>query len=67
LVQLKKTQDDPNHGIIPRRGIEHGVVDGSVRPFNVEVPLDESSPLMVDGIHQHSRLGFCFALGNKTP
>ena len=42
--------------LVAKRGINHGVVDGAVRPFDVEILLDEIDALAINGIHE--LLGF---------
>jgi hypothetical protein len=49
-----------NDGLIADRGIDHGVVNGAVRPFNAEILLDEIDALTVNGIHE--LLGFLLTL-----
>jgi hypothetical protein len=45
-----------NDGLIADRRIDHGVVNGAVRPFDVEILLDEIDALAVNDIHE--LLGF---------
>ncbi len=47
-----EVQNHVNDGLIADRGIDHGVVDGAVRPFDVEILLDEIGALPIDGIHE---------------
>jgi hypothetical protein len=49
-----------NDGFITDRGIDHGVVNGAFRPFDVEIFLDEIVALAVNGINE--LLGFVLTL-----
>jgi hypothetical protein len=49
-----------NDSIIADRSIDHGVVNGAIRPFDVEIFLDEINTLAINCVHQ--LLGFLFAL-----
>ena len=48
---IRKFQNLLNDSLVADRGIDHGVIDGAVRPFNMEVFLDEIGALPIDGIH----------------
>jgi hypothetical protein len=61
-----KAQDSLNHGLISRRSIEHGVINRTVRPLDVEVFLDERTPLVVNRIDERFCRCFRFALRNKA-
>src|SRR5947199_7474028 len=56
-------QNHVNDGLIANRGIDHGVVNGAIRPFDAEILLDEIDALAVDGIHELP--GFLLALATS--
>jgi hypothetical protein len=58
-----EVQNHVSDGLIADRGIDHGVVDGAVWPFDFEIFLDEIGTLAVDGIHE--LLGFRLALASR--
>ena len=41
-----------NDGLVPCRGIDHGVINRAVRPLDFEILFDEISPFEIDGVHQ---------------
>src|SRR5712675_790270 len=51
-------QNHVNDGVIAHRGIDHSVVNGAIRPFDAEIPLDEISAFPIHRIHQF----LCFIL-----
>jgi hypothetical protein len=55
-----KIQNHVNDGLIADRSIDHGVVNGAVGPFDVEILLDEIGALPIHGIHE--LFGFLLAL-----
>src|SRR5437016_4064879 len=56
-------QNHVNDGLIANRGIDHGVVNGAIRPFDAEILLDEIDALAVNGIHELP--GFLLALATS--
>ena len=56
LDGFHEIQNDVNYGRIADGGVDEGVVNGAVRPLDVEILLDEIDALAVDGIHE--LLGF---------
>src|SRR6266576_954204 len=62
----EKAQDRLNHGSIPQISIEHGVVNGTVRPVGMEVFLDEGTTLVVNRVDDHFCISFRFGFRNKA-
>jgi len=62
-IVCTEAQDCPNHRFVSQVSIDHGMVDGTVGPLGVEVPLDERGTLKVDSIHLTflHRLRHCLA------
>src|ERR1700689_1191218 len=56
IYGLHEIQNHVNDGLIAERGVDHGVVDGAVRPFDVEILLNKIVALAVHGVHE--LLGF---------
>ena len=48
-------------GLIADLGVHHSVINRAVRPFDVEILLDEISAFAVDAIHQFFGFLFGFA------
>src|ERR1700691_2118014 len=53
-------QNHVNGSLVADRSIDHGVVNGAIRPLDVEILLDEIHTLPVNGIDE--LLGFLVAL-----
>lgn len=55
-------------GFVADRRVHHRVVDGAVRPFRMEILLDEIDALSIDGIHELLSfiLGFAAATIRRT-
>ena len=44
-------QDHVHYRLIADRSIDHCVINGAVRPFNVEILLDKISAFPINGVH----------------
>ena len=60
-------QNHVDDGLIADRSIDHGVVNGAVRPFNVEILLDEIGALAVNSIHQQLGVLLTLAASQEAP
>jgi hypothetical protein len=60
---VHEIQNHVNDGIIADRCIDHGMVESAVRPFDVEILLDEIMALVVNGIYKLQ--GFILALATR--
>src|SRR4051812_39774527 len=63
---LQKTQNRPNHLFLAQRRVDHGVINRTVGPLDLEIILNKGGALMVDGFHQRLRVRRCFTLRNKA-
>ena len=61
-----KAQDSLNHGFISESRIEHGVVNGTVRPVGMEIFLNEGTTLVVHLVDKHFCISFRSSLRNKA-
>jgi hypothetical protein len=55
-----------NGGLIPGRCIDRGMVSGTVRPFDVEILLDEIVALAVNRIHELMGLSLTLAASKEA-
>jgi hypothetical protein len=60
---LHKIQNDVKDRLIADRSIDHRVVNGAIRPFDVKLLLDEIGAPLINGIHE--LLGFFLALSGS--
>src|SRR4051812_48265714 len=63
---LQKTQNCPYHLFLAQRRIDHGVINRTIGPLDMEIILNKSGALMVNRFHQRLRLRRCFTLRNKA-
>src|SRR5271154_1672646 len=65
---IKRSYDIQNHvndSLIADRSIDHGVVNGAIRPFYVEIFLDEISTLAINCVHELLRFFFALAASQQ--
>src|SRR5215469_9444001 len=60
-------QNDVDYGIIPQRRIQHAVIDSAIRPFDVEILLNEISAFAVDSIDEVQSLLLALAARQQAP
>jgi len=60
-------QNHVNDGLIANRGVDHGVVNGAIRPFDAEILLDEIDSLAVYGIHELPSFLLALATCQQAP
>src|SRR5689334_21525667 len=63
---LLESQDGVNDDVVSRSCVQHRVIERSVWPLHVEITLDKSSPVAVDGVHQPCHLFLAHAIGYQT-
>ena len=51
-ARWEKAHDRKNHAFVARRRIEHGVVEPTIGPADMEILLDEIGPLLINAINQ---------------
>ena len=56
-----------NDGLISDGGVDHGVINGAVRPFDMEILLNEIGALAIDGIHALLSFFLSFAASHEAP
>jgi hypothetical protein len=61
-----ETQNLVDYFLDPNRGIEHGVIDGSIGPLHVKILLDESGALSIDNVHRLCSVLFACALRDQA-
>ena len=66
VYYLHQIQNHLNDWLIADRGIDHGVVDGTVGPFDVEVFLDEIRAFPINRIHELLRFTRALAARKQT-
>src|SRR6266446_874360 len=66
VYYLHQIQNHLNDWLIADRGIDHGVVDGTVGPFDVEVFLDEIRAFPINRIHELLRFTSALAARKQT-
>src|ERR1700722_3768763 len=62
-----KIQNDFEGSLLADRRINHGVVNGAVRPFDVEILLQKISALPINRIHKLFGIFLAFAAGHEAP
>ncbi len=63
LEGLPKIQNHVNDRLIADRSIDHRMVNRAVRPFDVEILLDEIDAFPINGIHE--QFGFFLTLASS--
>jgi len=63
-IGVHKIQDHAHRSLISAAGIDHGMVDCAIRPFHLEVFLDEIGALVVDRIDELTGFALSFAAGH---
>src|SRR5271157_3037254 len=63
---LLEAQNHLDHGFVPSRRVEHGMIKRSVRPFLMEIPFNKGGPLTIDGIHQFFSLPLAHPAGPQA-
>ncbi|MGA2458491.1 MAG: hypothetical protein ABSF85_13055 [Terriglobales bacterium] len=56
-----------NGGLFADRGIDHGVVNNTVRPFDMEILLDEIGAFPINGIHELFGILLALAASQQAP
>src|SRR5260370_15704530 len=62
-----KIQNHVNDGLIADHSIDHGVVNGAVRPLDAEILLDEVAAIPIHGIHELFGFLLTLAASQQAP
>ena len=62
-----KIQNDLQDSLLADRSINHGVVNGTVRPFHVEILVEEIDAFPINRIHELFGIFLAFAAGHEAP
>jgi hypothetical protein len=62
-----KIQNDCEDSLLADRSINHGVVHGAVRPFDVEILAEKIGAFPINRIYQLFRISLAFAAGYEAP
>lgn len=50
LQGMLETENGLNYVFVSRSGVEHGVINGPVRPFHMKIFLNKLAPLLIDDV-----------------